>query len=99
MHDGATAHKSKAVTKLIYDNNISVLEWPGNSPDLNTIKNAWNLMKNELEKLRPTSIPDLKEVLKKLWITMDSTYFTNLASSMPRRIHMVVKSKGNMIKY
>ncbi|KAG7175342.1 Transposable element Tcb2 transposase-like 1 [Homarus americanus] len=34
MHDGAPAHKSKIVTKFLSDNEIVVLEWPGNSPRL-----------------------------------------------------------------
>ena len=40
MQDGAPAHRSKIVTKFLEDNNIRVLEWPGNSPDVNPIENA-----------------------------------------------------------
>lgn len=56
-------------------------------------------MKNELEKSRPISISDLKEVLKKIWITMDSAYLTKFASSMSKMIQMVLKNKGDMTKY
>lgn len=99
MHDSAPAHKSKAVKEFLDDQNIPVLDWPGNSPDLNPIENAWNVIKKDLEETRPTSITDLKKTLKKMWITMDASYFANLASSMPKRIEMVLKSKGNMTKY
>ena len=99
MHDGAPAHRSKAVKKFLEDNHINVLEWPGNSPDLNPIENAWNKVKNTLQKERPSNIPDLKEALKKQWISMDLEYFATLATSMPRRIERVIKMKGNMTKY
>lgn len=99
MHDGAPAHKSKLVRKFFNDNNISVLEWPGNSPDLNPIENAWNLMKKKVQETTPGSIKDLMESLKKIWVTMESTYFANLAESMPNRVRMVIKCKGNMTKY
>lgn len=66
---------------------------------MNSIENAKNLMKNELEKSRPISISDLKEVLKKIWITMDSAYLTKFASSMSKMIQMVLKNKGDMTKY
>nr|CAH7735981.1 unnamed protein product [Callosobruchus chinensis] len=99
MHDGAPAHKANVVTKFLKDEKIDVLEWPGNSPDLNPIENAWNHMKNKVKEKRPGSIPELKDVLETLWCNMDVTYFEKLAESMPKRLQMVLKAKGNMTKY
>ena len=35
---------------------IRTLEWPGNSPDLNPIKNLWCVMKNKVSEKHPTSL-------------------------------------------
>ena len=99
MQDGAPSHRAKSVKNFLASNNIPLLEWPGNSPDLNPIKNAWKMLKDEVEKSRPTSIHKLKEDLVKLWVTMDASYFEKLATSMPERLRMVLKNKGNMTKY
>ena len=56
-------------------------------------------MKNKVEEARPSSINDLKEVLKMLWLKMDAAYFAKLAESMPHRLQMVIKCKGDMTKY
>ena len=99
MHDGAPAHKSKTVSKFLTDNNIPVLEWPGNSPDLNPIENAWNYIKNKLQETRPSNIVDRQKELKKLWVNLDPTYFASLAESMPQRLQTVIDCKGEMTKY
>ena len=51
-HDGAPAHKSKIVTKFLNSHNIHVLEWPGNSPNLNPIENAWNFLKDKIQTVK-----------------------------------------------
>lgn len=99
MHNLAQAHKSKAVKEFMVKNNIRVLNWPGNSPGLNPIENAWHVMKTKLESSHPSSIKNLTEELKKIWIYFNASYFSTLAASMPRRIQSVLKSKGNMSKY
>jgi len=38
QHDLAPCHTAKKVKKELADNHIKVLDWPGNSPDLNQYK-------------------------------------------------------------
>ena len=37
LQDGAPCHKSKKVMALLKEQPFSVMDWPGNSPDLNPI--------------------------------------------------------------
>ena len=99
MQDSAPCHKSRKTIKWLADHNIAVLDWPGNSPDLNPIENAWAKIKNELEDKDTSSVPCLKEALSLLWITMNQDYFKNLAHSMPTRLKKVTEVCGHMTKY
>ena len=81
------------------DHSTSVLKWPGNSLDLNPIKNSWNQMKVALNIKDAASVPRLKPELAKLWVSMDTDYFLMIADPMPKRIRNVMAVKRKMTKY
>ena len=99
QHDSAACHTSKLVKKLVSDHSISVLEWPGNSPDLNLIENCWNQLKVTLKNKNTSFVPRLNAKLTKLWVNMDIDYFLKLADSMPKRIRDVIAVKWDMTEY
>jgi transposase len=87
LQDGAPCHTSKKVKDYLKGKEIEVMDWPGNSPDLNPIENVWNHMKNNLKKKAITSVAVLKEEIEKLWnLYSSSENLKNLSDSMPRRL-------------
>ena len=73
--------------------NIQLIKWPGNSPDLNHIENAWSSMKVQLRETQPTNMEELKDEIRKLWvIRMDD-------SEESARIREVIERDGNVTHY
>lgn len=100
LQDNAPCHKAKTVMKWFADHNVELIDWPGNSPDLNPIENCWNYMKNRLSTCNTSSVPRLSHGIMKMWTQeMDLDYFRKLSDSMPRRLRRVIKAKGQMTKY
>jgi transposase len=100
LQDGAPCHASKMIKSFLNEQPFEVMDWPGNSPDLNPIENCWNQMKNKLKEVDTSSLPKLKDALLKLW-TQDLSYeyLASLSASMPSRIAAVIKNGGDMTKY
>lgn len=100
QHDSAPAHSSALVRRWLADNGIEVLEWPGNSPDLNPIENLWMVLKKKVRVRQPKNMQDLVFHIKRVWCTeMLPELCKRLVDSMPRRLGLVIKNRGFATKY
>ena len=89
MQDGAPCHRSKLVTNFL--KKVKVLDWPGNSPDLNPIENLWMVMKDKVTEKQLSSLPDLCWAIKEVWVKeISKEYCANLVNSMPQRLAAVI---------
>ena len=69
-----------------------------NSPDLNPIENLRTLIKKKVSTSNPTTLDELKQIIKEIWCTdNDQNVCKNLTDSMPSRIQKI--NKGYHTKY
>jgi len=68
LHDSAPCHRSKVMTNFLEQKRIQRLEWPGNSLDLDPIKNLWNFMKNKVSEKHPSSLDALQTAIELVWV-------------------------------
>lgn len=100
QQDSAPAHTSRLAKKWFDDNGIQVLDWPGNSPDLNPIENLWTIVKRKLRKYHASNLQELVFYIKRVWCTeITPEVCHNLVHSMPRRLSSVLKNSGFATKY
>ena len=65
MQNGAPCHTAKSIKNLLASQKLPLLDWPGNSPDLDLIENAWELLKREISTEKVTNMTQLIE--KVIW--------------------------------
>ena len=57
MQDNAPCHTTKSVKIFFSEDDVTVMEWPAQSPDMNPIENVWKLL-NERAK-NPRNVEEL----------------------------------------
>ena len=87
--DNDPKHTVKATKTFFKTKKWNVMQWPSQSPDLNPIEHAFQLLKTKLKGKCPKNKQELKTVAGKAWqsITRDETQL--LVMSMRSRLQAV----------
>ena len=101
QQDNDPKHTSKRASKWFKDNDINVLKWPAQSPDLNPIEHLWSHLKRQLSAYEAPAagIHELWEWVQVEWEKIPPRVCVELIESMPRRVQAVIKAKGGNTKY
>lgn len=99
MQDNAPCHTAKSVKKFFSEENVTVMDWPAQSPDLNPIENVWKLLNERTKKQNPSNVAELWNYLKEEWEKISVDECKTLINSCGRRCQAVIDSNGLHTKY
>ncbi|CAJ0944293.1 unnamed protein product [Ranitomeya imitator] len=99
QQDLAPVHTAKSTNTWFKNINITVLDWPVNSPDHNPIENLWGIVKMKIRDTTPNNADELKAAIKATWTPITPQQCHRLTASMPCCIDAVIVAKGALTKY
>jgi transposase len=99
QQDNASAHWARATQKELLVQGIIQMFWPASSPDLNPIKNIWQILKEHIlrrlrSKNRLHSVYELQQQVQEEWNTLTLEGFRRHIDSMLERMEAVIKNNG-----
>ena len=99
QQDLAPCHTSRKMRTFFEESGLTILEWPGNSPDMNPVENLWAIIKRRLQKEDCSTMQKMISAVIKVWYHDEelAEMCSNLVESMPKRVKMLVKAKGGHI--
>lgn len=99
QQDNDPKHSSKLAKKWFQDNNVKLVEWPSQSPDLNPIEHLWGILKKRIAAYKAKNKADLWEKVQAEWFSINPSVCAKLVDSMSRRCTAVIKAQGATTKY
>ena len=105
LQDGCTVQNSKKTRQALDTVGATKFSIPSRSPDFNRIENVFNFAKSQLRtQAFEQNINDetFEQFSARVKYTLENTptkYTVKTIESMPKRMLMVIKSKGQRIKY
>ena len=102
MQDGAPCHTARSIKDWFETHDVDVLDWIGQSCDLNPIENLWRGL-NGIIRNMPTcsNLTELAKTITKAWkqLAKDTAFLNSLTDSMPRRVEAVIQADGDVTKH
>ncbi len=101
QQDNAPIHTSIRTRNFIEEMAISLLPWPGQSPDLNPIEHLWDELERRIraKQNHPKNLRELEVLLQECWSEISREVYQKLVTSMVHRIEAVIKARGYPTRY
>ena len=97
--DNAQIHSSRHARAFLANQQIDVLDWPANSPDLNPIETLWRWMKRQIEKKPHSMQYELEEAIANVWESLTAIEIENYFTHYPNRLDECIRNGGGRTKY
>ena len=97
--DNDPKHRSLKALEFYKENNIKIIDWPSNSPDLNPIENIWAIIKNKLCRQEFDNINKLRKRVEKEWDCLTKKNLQIYSNSTNNRIESSLLLSGKIAKY
>lgn len=100
QQDNAAIHNNRFTKNWFSSKNITVLEWPACSPDVNPMENIWGILSNRVYSgnRQYENLNLLKNSICHEWSNIDQNLINTLVESMTSRIFNLIKNKGGLIR-
>ncbi|GFS61425.1 transposable element Tcb2 transposase [Trichonephila clavipes] len=101
MDDNAQTHWILAVEELLESEDITRMDWPAYSPDLNPIEHVWDALGRRIAARlhHPENTQQLKQMLIEEWALIPQEMLHQLDLSMRRRCEATIAVRGGHIPY
>jgi transposase len=85
QQDNDPKHTSGLAKRFFSENNISVMDWPSQSPDMNPIEHLWAYVKIRVAEKRPKNLTELKRIIIEEWNNIPLETCQDYALSFKKR--------------
>ncbi|GFY13575.1 transposable element Tcb1 transposase [Trichonephila clavipes] len=96
MDDNARPHRANIVDECLQSDDITRMEWPAYSLDLNPIEHVWDMLGRRIAARQPppTCLLELRRTLLDECCNIPQDQIDNLMLSMPKRCMACIASSG-----
>ncbi|KAF2351812.1 Transposase Tc1-like [Trinorchestia longiramus] len=99
QQDNDPKHTVNETKERLRMEEINILEWPSQSPDMNQIENLWRELKLKIQKRDPNNITELKEICTEEWNKIAPETCKRLVVNYYKRLEAIINNKGYGTKY
>ena len=98
MHHNARPHSAAITRQFLATNDVNVLDWPANSPDLNPIEHVWDELGHRVRRNHAIhTVNDLAAALQAECANLPMPFIQCYVNSMSRRITVsIAQTCGHM---